>query len=528
MASIDVERVRPAGGKRSSKRDFIVNAFLRQEGHLSADDLVDLIRKEDRGISRATVYRTLQWMMDAGIARKVDFGEGRFRFEHSYRHPRHFHLICKTCNQSFEFLSSDIEALIEEVAAARKFAGKQSVVQIYGTCEDCQTGRPTALAGGTSEMIFARDALRIAIATERSGLEFYTRAARITQDARGRTVFQKLAEEEKEHLSTLEARYAQLLKVDPQLESRPAFLFFKGAANGLFAEGADRLSKGVNDQQALLIGIKCERGSHRFFKKYGERFEDSEGKQIFMEFADEEKQHLELLIREYKSLINRKGRRQACTNRSRRAAAPTPSVIDLHLHTTASDGLSDPAVLVDLAWRAGIRTMSVTDHDTVAALPEVESAAVASRIAFVPGIEITAVHDGRDVHVLGYFIERDDAELAGFLERQRADRVRRVGEMAEKLASMGKPVDREALLAPLPQGRSLGRPSIAKALVKAGHVADAQAGLRPADRRGQARIHSAARTVPRRRHRHHQPGGRHRVARASRPSEAGRSDPGHD
>ena len=77
----------------------------------------------------------------------------------------------------------------------------------------------------------------------------------------------------------------------------------------------------MNDQQALLIGIKCERGSHRFFKKYGERFEDSEGKQIFMEFADEEKQHLELLIREYKSLINRKGRRRpAQTAKTRRRA----------------------------------------------------------------------------------------------------------------------------------------------------------------------------------------------------------------
>jgi rubrerythrin len=64
----------------------------------------------------------------------------------------------------------------------------------------------------------------------------------------------------------------------------------------------------VNDQQALLIGIRCERGSHRFFKKYGERFEDSEGKQIFMEFAEEEKQHFELLVREYKGLVKRKGR----------------------------------------------------------------------------------------------------------------------------------------------------------------------------------------------------------------------------
>ena len=301
--------LRPAGGKRSSKRDSIVKRFLRQEGHLSADDLVDLIRKEDRGISRATVYRTLQWMMDAGIARKVDFGEGRFRFEHSYRHPRHFHLICKSCNQSFEFLSSDIEALMEEVAAARNFAAKQSVVQIYGTCEECQTGPCARRRAGTTEMIFARDALRIAIATERSGLEFYTRAARITQDARGRSVFQKLAEEEKEHLGTLEARYAQLLTIDPQLESRPTFLFFKGAANGLFAEGRRPADQGRQRSAGAAHRHPLRARSHRFFKKYGERFEDSEGKQIFMEFAEEEKQHLELLIREYKSLVKRKGRR---------------------------------------------------------------------------------------------------------------------------------------------------------------------------------------------------------------------------
>ena len=117
-----VEKLRPAGGRRSSKRDFIVTVFLRQEGHIGADHLVELIRREDARISRATIYRTLQWMVDAGIARRVDFGEGRFRFEHSYRHPRHFHLICKTCNQSFEFLSSDIETLSEEVAAARGFS----------------------------------------------------------------------------------------------------------------------------------------------------------------------------------------------------------------------------------------------------------------------------------------------------------------------------------------------------------------------------------------------------------------------
>ena len=337
-----LESLRPAGSKRSSKRDLIINVFLRQEGHLTADDLFDLIRREEtpkaatpagsipppvaepaQRISRATVYRTLQWMVDAGIARKVDFGEGRFRFEHSYRHPRHFHLICKSCNRSFEFLSSDIESLLEEVAAARNFSARQSVLQIHGTCESCRTGRTPVAEGGVTELLFARDALRIAIATERSGLEFYSRAARITRDTRGRRVFEKLAGEEKEHLATLEARYAELLQQDPQVESRPTFLFFKGAANGLFAAGAERLANGVDDRQALMIGIRCERGSHRFFKRYGEKFEDSEGKKIFLEFADEERSHLELLIREYRALLVRQQRRspRKMKRRARRVTA---------------------------------------------------------------------------------------------------------------------------------------------------------------------------------------------------------------
>jgi Fur family transcriptional regulator, ferric uptake regulator len=305
----DLTSLRPAGGKRSGKRDRVVQVFLRQEGHVSADDLFDRVRREAAGIGRATVYRTLQWMVGAGIARKVDFGEGRSRFEPSYRHPRHFHLICTTCHSSSEFLSSDVESLMEEIAGVRNFAATQSVVQIYGTCEQCRTGRKTPpIDGATTELVFARDALRMAIATERSGLEFYTRAASLTKDARGRTVFQKLAAEEREHLGTLEKRYRELVAGDPQLESRPTFLFFKGAASGLFAEGAKQLREGVNDQQALLIGIKCERGSHKFFKRYGERFEDSEGKQVFLEFADEERAHLDLLIREYRALVARQGR----------------------------------------------------------------------------------------------------------------------------------------------------------------------------------------------------------------------------
>jgi Fur family ferric uptake transcriptional regulator len=313
-----LERLRPPGGRRSTKRELIVNVFLKQEGHLSADDLVEVIRSEDHKISRATVYRSLQWMVEAGIARKVDFGEGRFRFEHSYRHPRHFHLICKTCNSSYEFLSSDIEVLIEEVSAARRFSARQSVVQIYGTCEECQTGQRQPGGAAPTELLFARDALRIAIATERSGLDFYSRAARVTTDTRARRVFKRLADEEKEHLRTLEVRYKELLAETPDLESRPTFLFFKGAANGLFATGAEELTSNMDDKKALMIGIRCERGSHRFFRRYGERFEDSEGKRIFMEFAAEEREHLELLIREYRALVKRQSASGSSTKRKSR------------------------------------------------------------------------------------------------------------------------------------------------------------------------------------------------------------------
>ena len=308
--------LRPAGGKRSSKRDHILDLFLRQKEHLTADELYDLVRREEPGIGRATVYRTLQWMVTAGIAHKVDFGEGRSRFEPSLHHPRHFHLICNACHRSSEFLSSDIESILEEVAAARNFETTQTVIQVFGLCEECRTGLKTpTLDGAATELVFARDALRIAVATERSGLEFYSRAATVARDPRGREIFRRLAEDEQEHLATLEKRYAELIAADPTLEARPTFLFFKGAAEGIFAEGSEKLRAGVDDLQALMIGIRCERDSHKFFKKYGDRFQDSEGKQIFLEFAEEEREHRDMLIKQYRAIraslgVRRPGKRE--------------------------------------------------------------------------------------------------------------------------------------------------------------------------------------------------------------------------
>lgn len=152
----------------------------------------------------------------------------------------------------------------------------------------------------------------------------------------------------------------------------------------------------------------------------------------------------------------------------------TDSGIDLHLHTTASDGRLRPAALVALAARNGLRVMSVTDHDTVAGVAEAREAARPRGIRVVTGIEMTAVDSGRDVHVLGYFFASDDEELSRFLEGQRHARVERTREIASRLQALNCPIDVDALLSatPIASGRSIGRPLVADALVAAGHATD--------------------------------------------------------
>ena len=148
-------------------------------------------------------------------------------------------------------------------------------------------------------------------------------------------------------------------------------------------------------------------------------------------------------------------------------------MIDLHLHTTASDGLSTPDVLVARATAAGLTTIAVTDHDTLAAVPAVRQAAVQVGIRVIPGLEITAVQNDQDVHVLGYFVEPGDPELERFLNAQRADRRRRVEEILQRLAEMGMSVEPDlGGEAAHGTGRAVGRPIVARALVEAGHARD--------------------------------------------------------
>ena len=196
------------------------------------------------------------------------------------------------------------------------------------------------------------------------------------------------------------------------------------------------------------------------------------------------------------------------------------------MHTTASDGRLTPAELVARAAAAGLTTISVTDHDTVAALAEVTAAARPQGIRVVPGIEITAIDHGRDVHMLGYFFDPASAPLAALLESQRALRVMRVREIADTLASLGMPIDVESVLlaAAARPGSSVGRPQVARELVRAGHVASVQeafdrvAGDRPSG------LRAAHRPEPRGRGRHDSRGRRRGVDGASRRDQARRAD----
>ena len=118
--------------------------------------------------------------------------------------------------------------------------------------------------------------------------------------------------------------------------------------------------------------------------------------------------------------------------------------------------------------------MAATDHDTTASVEDVRERAAVRGIEAIPGIEITAVEDGRDIHVLGYFLGTTDSSFREFLAGQRRTRVDRVHAIAARLADLGMPVDLSEALAAAGQqsARAIGRPQIAHAMVAAGHVAN--------------------------------------------------------
>ncbi|MEE8170273.1 MAG: PHP domain-containing protein [Phycisphaerae bacterium] len=146
---------------------------------------------------------------------------------------------------------------------------------------------------------------------------------------------------------------------------------------------------------------------------------------------------------------------------------------DLHMHSTASDGVYAPAHLMRLAARRGLSAVALTDHDTVAGLDEACRAAADAGIEFLTGVELACTMAGRMIHLLGYGFDSNDAALNASLQRIRSWRDERNRAILKRLSEIGKPLDSADYRAA--NGHAVGRPHIARAMVKAGYVRDERA-----------------------------------------------------
>lgn len=143
--------------------------------------------------------------------------------------------------------------------------------------------------------------------------------------------------------------------------------------------------------------------------------------------------------------------------------------VDLHVHTTSSDGTESPAVVVARALALRLTALAITDHDSVEGLPEALDAARGTTLEVVPGVELSAAADGDDLHILGYFIDHADPTLRSALAGLRERRLDRAREMVDALNAAGFAVTLERVFAHAGDG-AVGRSHIARALVEAGDV----------------------------------------------------------
>jgi 3',5'-nucleoside bisphosphate phosphatase len=144
--------------------------------------------------------------------------------------------------------------------------------------------------------------------------------------------------------------------------------------------------------------------------------------------------------------------------------------VDLHSHTTASDGALTPRQLVRLAAKHGVRVLAVTDHDSTSGVAEaIDEARKLPPLEIVPGLEINCDVPGAEIHVLGYCLDWHAPWFQAFLGEQREERRRRVHRICERLTELGMPIDAAEIFALVQEG-SAGRPHVAQAMVNRGYV----------------------------------------------------------
>lgn len=147
-----------------------------------------------------------------------------------------------------------------------------------------------------------------------------------------------------------------------------------------------------------------------------------------------------------------------------------PRFVDLQTHSTASDGVLAPGAVVEAAARVSLAALALTDHDSIAGLPEAEAVGERVGVRIVAGVELSAFHEDDEYHLLGLHIRDREAlerELLGF----RDERIQRAERIVARLEELGAPITLDAVLAHAANG-AVGRPHVARSLIDAGHVRD--------------------------------------------------------
>lgn len=144
------------------------------------------------------------------------------------------------------------------------------------------------------------------------------------------------------------------------------------------------------------------------------------------------------------------------------------TALDLHTHSVLSDGLLTPGALFALAASCGVEGLALTDHDTMEGIPDARKAAQQHCMLLLPGVEISTVHHGASVHILGYGVNEKDAVLGAFLEKFRLEKLSRAERILQKLSALDMPLTMQDLSAE--SFENLGRAHIARAMVEKGYV----------------------------------------------------------
>ena len=130
--------VQSKGLKFTPERQTILNHVFECHGHFEAEELLIDMRKNNKRVSKATIYRTLALLVNSGLLREVIFGEKHAHYEHVYGHEHHEHLVCLGCGKIIEFTDARIEEFQEDVCIENKFKAESHKFQIMGYCEDCK------------------------------------------------------------------------------------------------------------------------------------------------------------------------------------------------------------------------------------------------------------------------------------------------------------------------------------------------------------------------------------------------------